>query len=392
VGLQRLPMIARAGLFALLPAAGAGGAMALPVLLGAAGTVSFRPALARYIFEKRPLALGLLAAFAAWVATSSLWSAYPNHMQAPRMLATLGLGLVFAAAATEAPERPLTRAGGAGAFIVLATMLAAEALWDMPLNRAFGGSAPAWMIERNPARGVTVLLGLAWPFAASLIWRGGAACRAAALATIAAAGALAVQFHDFGNVAAFLAGVLAFAAGLIAPALALRAVTGALALWIVASPVLTPLLFSSERLVELLPYSWAVRANVWRYVCARIGEAPWFGHGLDASRTVTDVIAVHGVVQRAIPLHPHSGSLQIWFETGAVGALLAASALTVGGGALARAFAANKPKAAAACAAFAAIGVSANVSYGLWQEWWNAAILLSAALVGALPAAARPRP
>ena len=59
---------------------------------------------------------------------------------------------------------------------------------------------------------------------------------------------------------------------------------------------------------------------------------------------------------RGIPLHPHSGSLQIWYETGAVGAVLAALALLAGGWALARAFKDNRLGAAAAAASLATLG------------------------------------
>src|SRR6185369_10055965 len=108
----------------------------------------------------------------------------------------------------------------------------------------------------------------------------------------------------------------------------------------------------------------------------------WFGHGLDASRTAPQLLPVRADYSvAAIPLHPHSGSMQIWFEQGAVGAVLAAAVLLVGGWSLSRRFGDNRFAAAAAAATIASLGVIANVSYGLWQEWWDATILLAAALV-----------
>ncbi|MBC7770255.1 MAG: O-antigen ligase family protein, partial [Phycisphaerales bacterium] len=54
------------------------------------------------------------------------------------------------------------------------------------------------------------------------------------------------------------------------------------------------------------------------------------------------------------------------------------------GWALSRAFAANRPAAAAAAATLASLGIIANLSFGVWQEWWNATIFVAAALVAAL--------
>src|SRR6185503_5937129 len=104
----------------------------------------------------------------------------------------------------------------------------------------------------------------------------------------------------------------------------------------------------------------------------------WFGHGLDASRTAPQLLPVRdGYSVAAIPLHPHSASMQVWFETGAVAAVL-----LTGGWALSRLLV-NRAHAAAAAATMAAGGVIANLSYGIWQEWWDAALLLAAALVAA---------
>ena len=54
-----------------------------------------------------------------------------------------------------------------------------------------------------------------------------------------------------------------------------------------------------------------------------------------------------------------------------------------GGWRLSRAFANNRPAAAAACATLAAYGLLADLSFGAWQEWWNAAMLTAAAAIGA---------
>jgi O-antigen ligase len=368
-------------LFALLPPVAAGGAMALPVFVCLAGAASVRPSLLRQVFEKKTWPLWLLAAFVAWVIASSLWSDYPESVQAQKLAILVPLGLMFAGAASAEPTRRLTQAAGAAAFIVLAVLLTIEALWDLPLNRAANPEIPPGEVVRNVNRAAAVLLAVTWGPAAYLLANGRAR---AAWAVLAVSGLLALPFDLWANVAAFMLGLAAFALAFSAPRLAVMAASGAWALWVLVAPFVTPLVIANKGLVDALPESWAQRAGIWNYVCARILEQPWIGHGLDASRAVTDRIEVRGVDMRGVSLHPHSASLQIWFETGAVGAVLAASALLAGGWAAARAFENNRPAAAAAAATLASLGVIANLSFGAWQEWWDATLIVAAALVGAL--------
>ena len=106
---------------------------------------------------------------------SSAWSPYPDHVQAPKLAATIGLGLVFAWAASRADARRLTRAGCLAAFCVLAALLTVEAIADLALNRAVRPEAPDWVLEGNPTRGAVILLALTWAVAGGLsVWGAGA--------------------------------------------------------------------------------------------------------------------------------------------------------------------------------------------------------------------------
>ena len=373
--------IAIAVFFALLPAVAGGGAMAMPVLLCLAGAAAFSPTVLRQAVENRPWWLWFLLAFSLWAGISSMWSAQPGSPQAYKLAALVPLGLLFATATARASNRELARAAAAAAFFVLAALLAVEIAFDMPLNRAANPDTHPGEVVRNLNRGITVLLALTWAAAAALL-----ANRRAVLAgaVILIAALPSLPFGLWANVIAFGVGLAAFALAFAAPRIAIIAVSGGLAVWMLAAPFVTPLILANPRLVDALPESWAQRAGIWDYVCAEILERPWIGRGLDAARAVSDRIEVRGVDMRAIPLHPHSGSLQIWYETGAVGAVLAALTLVAGGLALARAFKDNRIAAAAAAASLASLGVIANVSFGIWQEWWNATMFVVAALVGAL--------
>ena len=368
-------------LFALLPAAAAGGGLALAALLGLAGAASAQPSLVLPKLRRPPLFLILLTLFAAWMALSAIWSPLSDTIQALKFILLLAAGLMFArAASADMSARRLTIAAVVSAAMVLALLLTIEAVGGMPLNRAANPDAGAdWQLAGNPGRGAAVLASLMWTVLGLFVARRAWAIGALALL---ATGALASQFGQTANLVAFIVAAIAFAAGYAAPRAAILATTGSLAAWMLLAPFLTPVFLSGAH--PAWPFSWRSRIEIWRYVCHRILDRPLFGHGLDASRADDHTIVVQGQTVGAIPLHPHSASLQIWFETGAVGAVLAAAILAAGGWSLSRAWHDNRPGAAAACGALAAIGVIANVSFGVWQEWWNATVLIAAATVAAL--------
>lgn len=367
--------------FALLPAASAGGALGLPLFMCLAAILCLRPSHLRQLVENKSLPVWLLLAFWAWTLATSAWSAQPGFDQAGKLAALAPLGLIFAAAAGDEPNRRQVQAWGVAAFAVLVALMTVEALWDLPLNRAANPEIPPGEIVRNVNRGAAVILALTWAAAAALIANGRSGL---ARAVLAASAFLALPFGLWANLAAFVVALIVFAISFSAPRFALLSVSSGLAAWMLAAPFATPLILSNQRLVDALPLSWAARVGIWDYVCARILEQPWIGRGLDASRAVTDRIQVRELDMRGIPLHPHSASLQIWYETGAIGAVLAAVALVAGGWTLSRAFADNRPAAAAAAATLAALGLMANVSFGIWQEWWLATMFVAAALVAAL--------
>ncbi|MBC7768863.1 MAG: O-antigen ligase family protein, partial [Phycisphaerales bacterium] len=305
--------IAIALFFALLPAASAGGAMALPVFICLSGALALGPTLLRQAVENRPLALILLLTLWVWVLVTSAWSAQPGYAQAGKLAVLFPLGLVFVAAAGSASNQRLTQALGVAAFAILTVLMVIEALWDMPLNRGLNPQIPPSEIVRNINRGAAVVLAITWGVAASLVAmdRGGLA-----RVVLAASALLALPFGLWANLAAFLIGLVAFAMAFSAPRLSIMSVSAGLAFWMLAAPFATPLILANQRLVDALPLSWAARAGIWDYVCARILEQPWLGHGLDASRVVTDRIQVRDLDMRGVPLHPHSASLQIIDDTG----------------------------------------------------------------------------
>ena len=366
---------ARAAFFVLLPALGVGGALGVPVLTCLAGALSFRPSLLQQAVETRPLALLLLAGFFTLAIASSAWSAHAAGAQALKLAVLASLGLVFAAAAAHDPR--LTRAGTIAAVTVLAVLLAIEAVGGLVLNRAAQPEADIDELGRNVSRAASLLLALTWGAAGALLARPGAVWKVAFAAILAASGFVSLQFGQFANTLGFAAGLAAFLAAFAAPRATLVVVPAGLLLWLLAAPFATPLLASAVD-AEALPYSWNARVEIWTYVSERTFEHPWVGHGLDAGRAHLP----------EVPVHPHSASLQVWFELGLVGVSLAALSLIAGARELVRRFGDNRPAAAAAAGTLAAIGVVANLSFNLWAEWWLASFFIAAGMVGAL---GRPR-
>jgi hypothetical protein len=379
-GAQRSSMpdtVARVVFFTFLPAVAAFGALGIPLFLCIAGVASIRPSLLLAAVEKRPLSIVLLLALTVWVVASSAWSPYPRApLQALQIAIMVAAGLMFVASATAPSARRFTRALGIGAFVVLGILLSIEALWGMPLNGAGTPGAPVDELLRNVGRGATVLVAITWTAAAALFAYRTATLTAFGIAALALGGFVALQFGQSAHALAFAVGGVVFALALAAPRRMLDGVTGLLAVWTVAAPWVTPTMTSAPHLTEDMPRSWLERIRIWNYTADRIAEQPWIGRGLDAARAPPHTAD--------IPLHPHSASLHLWFDTGVIGAVLAASVLIVGGRALARLFDGNRLGAAGASATIASLGVVANVSYGLWAEWWICTLFVAAALVGAL--------
>jgi O-antigen ligase len=367
-----------AALFLMAPAAGVAGGLALAPLLALFGAIG-----APWTRPRTPPWLSLIVlAAATWAALSIFWSPGPRPEQALKILATAAAGSAFVAGAAGlgSPARPMARAAMVAGVLMLALLLGIEAWFNMPITRAAQPTAPTGLIERNPGRGVLLLelfgfaaLAALRNYPRGLRWGLG-------LALLAAMAVLSLQFGMDANAVAAVLGLAAFAIGYAAPRLAPRLIAFVLAGWMLAAPwALLALAEVTEALAVRLPASWGMRVHIWNYAAARIAEKPVFGWGLDSSRTFGAEQSLGDLRFPAIPLHPHNLSLQIWLETGAVGALVFAAAIAASGVAAARAIGAQRAPAAAAVASFAIIGFAWNVSYGAWQEWFMATPFIAAA-------------
>ena len=147
---------------------------------------------------------------------------------------------------------------------------------------------------------------------------------------------------------------------------------------IIFAPVLAyfSFLITEPGLTEL-PMSWDHRLRMWGYCWNIISEHPFVGAGFDASRTFNDsFIAQDGRNLSLLSLHPHNLGIQIWTETGLVGAVLASILLLSLIKPLKKNINNSKSSSAYSGVIVASFTIS-SLTIGAWQLWWWSAVFLA---------------
>ena len=217
---------------------------------------------------------------------------------------------------------------------------------------------------------------------------------AGGLAVFAAFALTGTQTAMFGT------GFMLLAMGLIHrfPISGFRVLTGGLAAYVVTAPVIL-----SNSLAQLrtwgvpLPGSFMSRSYSWDLVGQKVAEKPLFGHGLEASHNWVDTYADHPdwlahvvaagadeaawSVYRVTPTHPHNMALQIWAETGAIGALLFAFALIGFGWRLRPPCEWSTVTRYSAAGLFGVVTAIFSFSYSMWNEAFWASVSVAAAII-----------
>jgi len=147
---------------------------------------------------------------------------------------------------------------------------------------------------------------------------------------------------------------------------------------IMTSPVLSVLALNQvgENGTEL-PQSWDHRLRMWGYCWQVISDHPLIGSGFDASRTFDETfIARDGREITIVSLHPHNAGIQIWMETGLVGALLASTIIAVLFNPI-KNYVQNRTRGGAVSGVIVAMVITSSLTYGAWQFWWWGCLFLS---------------
>jgi exopolysaccharide production protein ExoQ len=383
------------GAFFFLPVAvlSSQGLTLLLVLLGLGSLiVSRQPSLLLGAGRAVPVLLGLVVAVA--VITSG-WAVSPAD--ALRLSASLAvlfvLILVLLGSAHQATAMQRNRLGTwlVAGFAVGSAILAMELAADLPLANLLRGPRPGEDdLERsllNPA--LTVLVLMAWPIG-FVVWRrekwAVALVALAVISVLSLGDSVTVWVAAAASVAAF--GIVSAFGGRGARGLGIATVIAVL-----AAP-LFPQLVTPERMEQALEGvrpSAIHRIYTWEFTAQRIFEKPLIGWGLDSSRNIPggDLLVVEN--GPALSLHPHNGGLQVWLELGALGALALAALLWFTGRTMGKL---SRSSQAPAAATFVAAFVIVSLSFGIWQNWWIAALgmtaVIAAGVFGDPPASSDP--
>ena len=412
-----------ASFFAALPVAALAGAlllgpfMALAGLIGAPWTRLYRAVVAA------GLPLLIVLAFLAWVAASAYWAKPPGHVGDVVAFAPFALLFLLTAGVARPMDQQLIRRAGMAAVAILVAIVAIEGPFNFPVGRELAtptpsvsveiepppktgisaeraaslddGPSPAKTSEGDPAffaadatRAATIALLCFWGVAASLVtsgWQGRFVLAALAGGVLG----VSIQFGGGMNLAAFILGCIAAGLALIWPRATVSIIAQITAGGIVVAPLILPQIadLSAQGLKQFIgieaPFGWQARAEMWGFAADRIKERLVLGWGFGGADQFTETYNLLGFTLPYIPRHPHNAPLQIWLETGAVGALLAAGALASFGRRAGAALANNRIGAAAAAGLLVTAAVFANVNMNAWAIWWWAAIAAAAALVKA---------
>lgn len=138
---------------------------------------------------------------------------------------------------------------------------------------------------------------------------------------------------------------------------------------VVAAPVFFKLISQGVE-ASAISNSANWRLAIWNRVLEVVDKEPFFGNGVGVLRTMKELIPAGEMKgQMLIPNHAHNMILQLWVETGAIGATLAALAIVFAG------FRMPQPRtlgvagflAAALAGQFMTVAL---VSFDLWADWW----------------------
>jgi O-antigen ligase len=367
------------------------GAMGLGLLTALFGLFSASADGVRRFFASlgRPhAALFAYWAFIAWAGFSFAWSPTHDVEYAGVLLGIAILPPLLGWVATTAADydRTIVRRAAVCCFAILFVGLMVEAIFAYPISKISTEYDDVGALIRNLARGGVCALALCF-VAAAAAWR--LTLKRAVVASILVAGAVvSFQFNVIANPVGYFAGVAGAGVALLLPRAAIMSVFAGAAALVMSAPWLYPAAAAFGRSISPngeLSLSNELRARMWDFAAARIFEHPILGWGFQSARTFDEPIVVRGWTVTRLQIHPHSAPLQVWLETGLIGASFAAIALLLAGWTLSKSLAKDKVVAAALVGSATILLTVYAFSYSIWDDWLVALI----SVVGAILIASR---
>lgn len=342
----------------------------------------------------RPLLI-LLLLVVLWGALSARWSIYPLGS----ITAALQLLALFASGAVVMGGVALLDGAGAariGRYLVMGVVAALviyaiEMALNSPIQSLVRQSGTGLEQIYSPFnRGLAVLMLLSVP---ALITLHRAGYVPLAIGLFAAAAGIVYVYYGSSVAVALACGIVAAALSFIGRGPVTRLIGWTVAAMVMAAPfvareAITPAVFET---VGRAVYNVSVphRLAIWEFVGGKALERPFKGWGLDAARSFPDGKSTVPVTTRMcqppcsmevqrLPLHPHDMALQWWLELGLPGAALGAAVLFWLFRQIPR-IAVDRTEGALLVGQLTAATVIAGLSYGAWQSWWLASLMLAMA-------------
>lgn len=371
-------------LWALWPAIAFMGGLGFVALAGVAALV-LAPSAVRAMRPK--LYIGALLAFFVFVGISAMWSprdvplvefdfgkmkfAVRSEMIRVGLL-VVAVGALMAAASRMGEEgRRRVAQVASFALIVQLVVLVLLALFEEQALQLFSAFMPdsgegVQNISRN-----SLIMAVAAPSLVLMLAEGRSRLTAIVIGLVVLGATVAIL-----QIRGVQAGLLALAAAIgaivvvrILPRHGFKVLAVGIALIIMTAPWLFGFLSQGGDFATAND-SPSYRAAIWQRVIEVINQHPVLGNGVGVLRTIRETIET-GVFagQLTVPNHSHNMTLQLWAETGAIGAGLLSLAILLLGWRLPSG---EKLGSAGLRAAGLAGGmmVVACVSFDLWNEWW----------------------
>jgi O-antigen ligase len=372
--------------------AGGGGIALIMTILSVLGLAG----LAAHKAWKHPLPIWLffLTAFLAWAWLTQFWSPYEKTSGWSNAERIFVSGLIFPtviwlwAQMRDHPLGSILRKGVIFACLTGIALLFVDAVSNFfisflvdPVAEGESFARRHADATRNVSRGIVFYSAMVFPVAA-LIWP----LRFGRLITLALLGILSVSAWKLGVYVAVIAPWLGLGFGCLArkfPGATTKVLLGLAAIAILAAPLFGGLItLVNEDALSKLPASWEHRLYMWDFVFRRISESPLIGHGFDAARTYADMLTLSdGQNVTLLSLHTHNVGLQIWLETGLIGAALSGSAILSCLG-LGQKFAMKSANRAFGLCGFLTVFIlGSSFSFGVWQFWWWGTLFLGLAVL-----------
>jgi O-antigen ligase len=364
----------------------------------------------RYAVSPVTAALGLAAAY---LATNASWSLSPESAVRAVVLVLLMVATLHVVLnALPHLKPPPLHAMAAGALAGLAAagaLLCVEVYGEQMVRRflirllpvlqpspnhvAIDGAQALRLAPYLTNASISVLTLMLWPAVLiavrlGLVWRWKVAAAAAAAVVVAT---MLASEHGTSQMA-FVGAGLTFALFRVRPQLGRPLLVGG---WLAATLLVVPLvslLYQAEAYrVPWLPESARHRVVIWHATAGQVPGAPVLGAGIGSARTLRETanregLTAPGTSFRLSPgLHSHNAYLQVWYEAGAVGALILLGLGLVVLRSLRRLAEGTQPFLAATFVAGALLIASA---YSIWAPWFMASLAMAsifAALGAALP-------